>query len=119
MAATKYTAKKGQAVLDSLSQGLSITAAMKAVDLNRSQYYNWREDVDGFAVAADAALESGTDRLEDVAKARAEESSDTLLIFLLKARRREKYGDKQHLEHTGTDGQPLKIIIERVEKATE
>jgi hypothetical protein len=39
----------------------------------------------------DAARESGTDLLEDCARRRAIERSDTLLIFLLKARRPHVY----------------------------
>lgn len=74
---------------------------MSSVGVERTLYYHWREVHDGFAAAADAAIESGTDRLEDIAKQRAEDSSDTLLIFLLKARRRDKYGDKQAIDLSG------------------
>jgi hypothetical protein len=37
---------------------------------------------------------AGTDALEDEALRRAKDKSDTLLIFLLKARRPEKYKDR-------------------------
>jgi len=42
--------------------------------------------------------------------------SDTLLIFLLKARRPGKYGDKVTAEHTGPGGGPVtqitRVIVE-------
>lgn len=110
MAPTKLTAKKQQVVLERLSRGLSVTAAMEGMG-DRTNFYDWRARHSEFAHAADAAIEAGTDRLEDIAVKRAEEQSDTLLIFLLKARRRDKYGDRQQLEHTGKDGQPLTIVI--------
>jgi hypothetical protein len=40
--------------------------------------------------------------LEDEALRRAKDKSDTLLIFLLKARRPEKYKDRISTEHSGT-----------------
>lgn len=110
MAATQFTSKKRATVLARLSDGLSVTAAMAGMG-DRTNYYRWREEHPDFAEAADAAIEAGTDRLEDIAKQRAEETSDTLLIFLLKARRRDKYGDRQQLEHSGKDGAPIIITF--------
>lgn len=107
MATTKYTTKKADAIFAKLAEGRSITAAMASAGLSRYQYYNWRETIPGFAEAADQAIEAGTDRLEDIAATRAEEQSDTLIIFLLKARRRDKYGDKWSGELSGKDGAPL------------
>lgn len=86
---------------------------MAAIGIERTHYYRWRDQHPEFATAADAAIEAGTDRLEDIAVKRAEDQSDTLLIFLLKARRREKFGDRQQLEHRGVDGGPL-ILVHRV-----
>src|SRR6202046_5839068 len=45
--------------------------------------HRWRD----FAGAWDEAIECGTERLEDEAIRRALESSDTMLIFMLKARK--------------------------------
>jgi hypothetical protein len=52
-------------------------------------------------------VEQGTDLLEDVAVRRAMDHSDTLLIFLLKGRRKERYAERQ--EHTGKDGGPITL----------
>lgn len=48
---------------------------------------------DAFAAEWDEAVDEGTDVLEDVAFRRAVDGSDRLLIFLLKARRPEKFRD--------------------------
>lgn len=97
---TIRTPKKGDRLLDKLAKGYSITAACKAEGIGRQSYYDWRNADSAFAAAADEAIESGTDLLEDEAKRRAVglSGSDTLLIFLLKARRREKYSDKSTVD---------------------
>jgi hypothetical protein len=109
--ASKLTPKRRQVILDTLSQGLSIKAACEAARIARYTYYEWREQHPDFAKDCDDAIEQGTDVLEDIARKRAEDSSDTLLIFLLKARRSEKYRDTTRLEHTGAGGAPLVVTI--------
>jgi hypothetical protein len=111
MAATRTarTPEKGERLLAKLAQGYSVTAACKAEKIGRQTYYDWRNGDDAFAKAADAAIEQGTDVLEDAARSRALYQSDTLLIFLLKARRRDKYGDKQ--EVSGPGGAPLTVVF--------
>lgn len=110
---TIRTPKKGEKLLAKLSQGFSIAAACKAEGIGRQSYYDWRSADPEFAVAADIAIEEGTDLLEDAARRRAVSplGSDTLLIFLLKARRPEKYKDRLVNEHTGKDGEPLAIKV--------
>jgi hypothetical protein len=63
--------------------------------------YDWRNRDTEFAAAWDAAIESGTDKLEDVARKRAVNQSDTLMIFLLKGRRPAKYRERHEFEHKG------------------
>ncbi len=113
MANGKYTIKKAEAVLERLAHGNSIAASMRSISLPRHQYYHWREDHPEFAVAANDAIEQGIDRLEDEAMARAStpDGSDTMLIFMLKTRRREVYGDKWSGEVTGKDGGPIVIML--------
>lgn len=115
------------AFLDALRQGLSVTAACVAAGLPRRTVYNHRAADPAFAADWDEAAEAGTDRLEDEALRRAVEGvrrekvvtsqgralkdddgnllkevtidySDTLLIFLLKGRRPEKYAERH--KHT-------------------
>jgi hypothetical protein len=104
---TKFTAIKREEFCRVLAGGDSVTAAAESVGLSRRAAYNAREADPDFAAEWDAAVEAGTDRLEDEAKRRGLDKSDTLLIFLLKGRRREKYGDK--VEHGGKDGGPIEV----------
>lgn len=98
----------------------NISSACKASTVGRSTVYEWQEHDNWFADAFRIAEIESTERLELEAYRRAHDGttkvkrayyegkvvdeieelnySDTLLIFLLKARNREKYGDKVKVE---------------------
>jgi hypothetical protein len=120
--------------LEALAAGATVSSAVDAAPYARASVYKWRAADVEFAAAWDEAIETGTDRLEDEALRRAKDGyeeprfyagqlcghvrrySDTLLIFLLKARRPGKYGDKMTTTHQGPQGGPIteirRIIIE-------
>jgi hypothetical protein len=105
--------------LAKLAAGYSIAAACRAERIGRRTAYDWRERDEDFAKAWDAAIEEGSDILEDEARRRAHdgvtkpvyqggalvgvvrEYSDTLLIFLLKARRPQKFRDNVKVDVSG------------------
>jgi hypothetical protein len=109
--------KEQRAFLDSLAESANVTWACKATRVPRATVYEWREADPKFAKAWDEATELGTDALEDEAIRRGHagvdkpvyqggekvgvvrEYSDTLLIFMLKARRPEKFKERAQLEH--------------------
>lgn len=112
MPATKWTARKRRAFLKTLSTTGNVSEAARASKLSRSHAYALKlSDLDFAAEWADA-LESATDVLEAEARHRAVDGvqqphfhqgkvagsvtkySDSLLMFLLKAHRPEKYRDK-------------------------
>lgn len=125
----RFTAKKQDIFLDALRQGYSVTHAATLIGLRRETLYRARHRDAAFAAAWDDASESGADRLEDEALRRAVEGhrtektvtsagrvlrdehgnvlkdvtidySDTLLIFLLKGRRPDKYAERHRHNHT-------------------
>jgi hypothetical protein len=110
---TIRTPEKGDKLLAKLAQGYSVTTACQAEGIGRTAYYAWINDDPDFKAQADAAIEAGTDKLEDVARQRAMKQSDTLLIFLLKGRRPEKFKDRVENRHTDGDGGPLTLVINR------
>ena len=85
----------------------------------RRSAYGWRDDDESFAADWEAAVETGTDLMEDEMRRRAIDGidepkfhdgqvcgyvrkySDTLLIFALKARRPDKYRERSEIAHTG------------------
>jgi Bacteriophage Sf6, terminase small subunit-like len=115
---TKNTPEKRALFLGALTEGVSVTAACDRAVITRRTVYDWRDADPEFAKAWDEAIEAGTDRLEDEAVRRAYEGiddpvfyqgvkcgvvrkySDTLLIFMLKARRPEKFKDRVATDHT-------------------
>jgi hypothetical protein len=106
-------------VLRALAKGGSLTLAADAAGMSRNALNMWRLADEEFAAEMADAIEQGTDRLEDVAVERAiNGNSDTMLIFTLKGRRRDKWGDKQQVEHSGnvTVASALDAATERLKK---
>lgn len=133
---------KRAAFLKALEEnGGNITAACKTARYARQTAYEARERDPAFAKAWDEAVERGIDALEDEALRRAHngtlkpvfyrgekcgsvrEYSDTLLIFMLKAKRPLKFRDNVAIEHSGkidhaslTDEELNAKIAERLAK---
>jgi hypothetical protein len=118
---TKLTPEKRSLFLETLSDTANVTRAAQAIGMARTYMYEVRGADPEFEKAWDAAVQLGTSALEDEATRRASEGwdepvfyqgeqtglirkfSDTLLIFLLKARD-PKFRERNHLELTGKDG---------------
>lgn len=120
-ARTSRTRKKDwkPAFLNALEQTGMVAAACAQVGIGRTTAYEARQRDETFAVAWADVEEQTTERMEREAYRRAvegttkpvyqggkevgaiQEYSDTLLIFMLKARRPEKYRDNVKVEHTG------------------
>jgi hypothetical protein len=90
---SKFTPEKRAIFLGILADGSSSTHAAQAIGISRQSMYVRRRNDPAFATDWDDAVEAGTDCLEDEAVKRAKNSSDTLLIFMLKARRPQKFRD--------------------------
>ena len=101
MSGLNATPKKGRrqarewrpAFIAGLRNGGNVRAAALAAGVDRHTVYRAREASPEFAQEWADALEDACDILEAVATERAKASSDTLLIFLLKAHRPDKYRD--------------------------
>ena len=116
--ATKVTPEKEAEFLDALADIGSVKAAAEATQIHRNTWYEHRRDCPDFAARWEEALTLGVDALEDEATRRAivgteepvyqggkqvgtiRKFSDTLLIFMLKARRPEKFKDRAAVEHS-------------------
>lgn len=104
--AHKRTRKKAGAQLASRSDALkaralrayvqiaTVRGACRAARIGRRTWYDWIESDPTFGEQVLDAHEEVADELEAEAFKRALHGSDTLLIFLLKARRPAKYRDK-------------------------
>jgi hypothetical protein len=93
--------------LESLRMHGVITAACLDAGIERDTAYKARERDSDFAERWQDALDQACDLLEFHAKKRALESSDTLMIFLLKAHRPEKYRDRVEVNLKVKPSKPL------------
>lgn len=73
--------------LAKLAVSANILRSCQAAGVGRSTAYEHREADPAFAAAWDEAIENACDLLEETARERAQDGSDLLLIFLLKAHR--------------------------------
>jgi hypothetical protein len=108
---SKNTLKRREAFLAELGRTANVTASAAIAGLERKTLYTWRTSDAAFAAQWDEAVELGTLSLEDEAIRRASQGvdeavfykgvqcgsikkySDTLMIFMLKARNPAKYRD--------------------------
>lgn len=88
----------------------TITHAARKAGISRRTVYDWRQADEEFALALHDCREQVTDDLEREAITRAKDGSDTLLIFMLKANRPEKYRENVKIEHAGTIKQDLSSV---------
>lgn len=84
--------------LAALRNSGNVRAACQAAKVERMTAYRHRKKSPVFAQKWEDALQDAVDVLEAVAWKRAQDISDTLLIFLLKAHRPDVYSDKVRLE---------------------
>ncbi len=119
MTDTALTDRDKDKFLQALATGLSVTSAAAKAGRHRNSFYKLAKRDPEFAQAREEAIEAGTEVLEDEALRRARdgtdkpiyqggkkvgsvrEYSDTLLIFLLKARNPAKYRERVNANVTG------------------
>jgi hypothetical protein len=127
----KWTPKKRRTFLALLAEGHAVKYAAEAVRFARSALYERRAEDPEFARDWAAAEDAGTEVLEQEARRRAVEGvvhetpiyyqgdhvgsvvetkySDTLLMFLLKARRPDKYRERQDVHYSGQVNLPVQV----------
>lgn len=128
---TKFTPEKRTAFLGALANTGNVTRAAQAAGMERTYMYVLRREDPEFAKDWDDAIPIGAAALEDEAVRRASEGwdepvfyqgtqiglvrkfSDTLLIFLLKARD-PKFRDRNQVELTGKNGESLPVSSQTV-----
>ena len=126
---TIRTPKKRSKFIESLREtGGNVTLSCELSDISKRAVYDWRAVDSNFAAAWDEAVEAGTEDLESEARRRAligveepvyyqgdicgtvRKYSDTLLIFLLKGRRPDKYRENVKQEIVGTVEHTHKVV---------
>jgi hypothetical protein len=125
---------KKQAFLAAYSQCGNITRAAEMAEIDRGTHYVWLKDDPEYPALFEAATQEAGDRLEQEARRRAVEGvaepvfyqgeicgtvqrySDTLLIFLLKGAKPEKYADRAINENINKGDSTLTVVFAQPEK---
>lgn len=118
---------KKAAFLAALAEVGNITQAAELAGIDRKTHYIWMKNDPDYPAAYEEAMEQAADRLEQEARRRAVEGveepifyqgkkvgtvqkySDTLLIFLLKGARPEKYAERYDQRISGPGGGPVEV----------
>ena len=89
-----FTPEKKKKFLEAFAEHWTVTDACKIVGISQKNAYNARHKDEEFAAGWKAVEESIGDMLEKEAIKRGLAKSDTLLIFLLKGNKPDKYKDR-------------------------
>jgi len=84
----------------------NVAAGCRAAGIDRRTAYNWRADDEDFAKAWDDALQNCLDSLEGALFDRGRTQSDRAAFGMLKAHRRDVYGDTIDITSAG---QPIDL----------
>ncbi len=95
--------------IEGLKEHGTATKAATEAGISRGHAYSERKAQESFAAQWDAAIEEYVDSLEHELFRRAKDGSDTLLIFALKGKRPNVYGDKTR--HGFDPEQPLSVVL--------
>jgi transposase-like protein len=101
---------KKEAVLQAYVECGTVAGAARACGISRQTFYDWIENDESFAKAVVMCRQDLADDLEAEAFKRAREGSDTLLVFLLRAHRPERYRDRHVIEVVSPD------VVSRLEQ---
>lgn len=110
MTSTVWTPEKEKKFFSKLREMPNVSRACRLSGVSRSAAYQRRSNDEVFATAWDDAIEEGVEKLEEKAMQRAIKDSDTLLIFLLKAHRPEKYNQTNRVDVT-SGGEKLTVTL--------
>jgi hypothetical protein len=103
--------------LEFLASTCNVTLACRAAGVDRTVAYDHKREMPDFAAAWEDAKEAAIEILEGEAWQRARKQSDTLMIFLLKAHKPEKYRERTEMDIT-SKGKPLiEPLIAALQKA--
>lgn len=100
-----------QRVLSNYVQLGVIGLACDKAGVRRKTHNEWMIKYPVYKEKFEELREKFVDGLESVAIERAKEKSDGLLMFLLKAERREKYGDQSNVNLGSQTGAPIQLVF--------
>lgn len=110
--APRTSAQLKKAAITAYREYGTVYHACLAAEIGRRTWYDWKDADESFRADVEAAAADVADDLEREAIRRAKESSDTLLIFLLKGHKPDVFRERISQEVTGKDGAPLTFTLD-------
>ena len=114
MAGNKTPKRQGgewrPAFLAMLRKTCNVRESCKKAGVSRPVVYDHRDRDPAFRAQWDEAIVEAVELLEYVARRRAMRTSDTLLIFLLKAHKRDMYQDRKIVTLAGDAENPIHFV---------
>jgi hypothetical protein len=111
----KVTPEKKAEFIEALRETGNVTKASESLLVAPKTFYAYRKSDPDFAAAWDSAYADGQQRLADDLEHEAitratSGKSDTLLIFLLKGLKPDKYRERYEQRLTGHEGGPIEFV---------
>lgn len=98
-------------ILEEFAKTGVIGIAVDLAGVRRKDHYQWLKDYEDYKEMYDIVKDRFVDGLERVAIERAKEKSDSLLQMMLKAHRREVYGDTSEVNVKNQQGGGIQLVF--------
>lgn len=108
---SKRSPEKDQAIFDALRERPTYSHAARKAHISRTTLNEWRAADPDFARAVEQARHDGMEALEDRAVDRAYKESDTLMIFLLKGWRPDRYRERTDVNVSGNVTASVTVVL--------
>ena len=93
----------------------NISKACEAINIERKTFYRWKDKSKNFARAVEEIEEADLDEIEVAHKKKAKDGDRRAMEFQLLSRRKEKYANRQEIDHVFPEVVEIKHYIQ-VEK---
>lgn len=102
---------KKEAILLSLKDGSTVSAACHACGISRNTFYSWLKEDSAFATKVDEAQKSRIQHVEDSLYKKAIEGNMTAIIFFLCNREPERWKNVNKVEAELHGQGPIKFVL--------
>jgi len=120
---TTYTPELHAAICESVGNGASLTTTLKANGVAMSSFFQWLRAqpslAEDYARAEDARGQVIAEELLEIADQAVDGESAQAVRVRVDARKwaashlaPKRWGDRVGVEHSGKDGEPLKVVVE-------
>lgn len=97
----------------------NVSVACKAIDIERCTFYDWKKKYPKFRKAVEDIEQGIIDMAESQLAINIRNGKETSLFFFLCNRAKARWKNIQQIQHTGSDGEAIKFVIEDLKNDTK